>query len=579
MNHSGLYALVALDGAPIAPEDAIALGFPPETSPILARAVDGAMPGAINVALSPDRVTLFLGYFDEPEELCEMLGLPHASDPIALARAGFERCGADLPAAAIGEWSLLDWRADHGLTVMSSSARRDPVFFSRRGKLVAISPSLHSLGKLGWIDRSIDEAGMMVSIGHYHMRRAMPDRTLLRDVRRLPPGGSMRWDALGEHAAQSCKPSPAQAFGGSIHDAADQTANLLRRMFRQRLSRIENAGCLLSGGLDSSLVAWLLADQRDPGQPVTGFCSAAAPNSGFADEFGQASTVAEHLHLPLEAVVPEQYLSPYRPADARLEKGAGIILDPRHYLYDALAEAAAARTVSALFDGCYGEGTVTAHLPLATVRYRLREMARRIAGRPNLSAPFPGVSIARVAPHRFPNFSRELQKIASSRPDDDFRAVDPRGPWVFPPGGERRAAPPTELMPGRVRVEFPFRDVRLLQLFSGFPAAFMTHGALDRAPVRLILKDRVPETIRLQGKGLPFAPDHNLRLKLHAADAAARIPEFRRAGIDDWLDLDWLGEALGGMSAHGPQSLDSALEVQFTAIAAEFMLWWCNPAA
>ena len=574
MNHSGLFALVMLDGAPVAPEDAIALGFRPDGTSVMARAVDDAMPGAINAERSPDRITLLLGYLDEPEVLCETLGLQSSSDPISLARAGLERFGADLPAAAIGEWTLLDWIAESGLTVMSSSARRDPVFFARHGKLVAIAPSLHRIGKLEWIDREIDHAGMMASIGHYHLRRSMPDRTILRAVRRLTPGGSMRWDASGERAGRSCQPAPAHAFGGTIHDAAGETVRLLRRMFHQRLSRIDNAGCLLSGGLDSSLVAWLIADQRESGQSVTGFCSAATFGSGLADEFDQARTVAEHLAMPLAAVIPEPGVSPYRPAQAGFGRGAGITLDPRHYLYEALGEAAVGRSISALFDGSYGEGTVTAHLPLATLRYRLREIARRIAGRPNLSAPFPGVSIARVASQRLPDFTRELQQVVTSVPDDDFRAVDPRGPWVFPPGGERRAAPPTELIPGRVRVELPFRDARLLNLFASFPATFMTHGGLDRAPARLMLKDRVPEAIRLQRKGLAFAPDHNLRLKTHAAAAARRIPEFRRIGVDDWLDLDWLGEALAQMSAQGPQGLDSALEIQFTAMTAEFMLWW-----
>lgn len=574
MNPSGIYALVALDGAQIASNDAMALGFGPASGPIAARAVDDAMPGAINAAQGSDRVTLLLGHFDEPTKLCETLRLGRNADPIALARAGLERCGADLPAAALGEWTLLDWRADSGLTVMSSSARRDPVFFARHGNLIAIGPSLHCLGKLAWIDRTIDEAGMVATIGNYRLRKGMPGATLLGGVRRLPPGGSVRWHGRNEQVAQSRAAASPSRFTGTIHDAVDEATRLLRHIVGQRLDRVDRAGSLLSGGLDSTLIAWLLADQHKSNQAIACLCSAVDAKTGLVDETDKALILAEHLALRLDGVVPPDDLSPYRPSKARFERGAGLILDPRHYLYDALGEHAAERGISALFDGSYGEGTVTAHLPLATMRYRVRELLRRMVGRPNLWRDFDGISIARLAPHRLASMTQTYGKALDPAQGDAFRAVDPRGPWVFPPGADMRAAAPTELLPGRVRFEFPFRDARLLKLFASFPAAFMTNGGLDRAPARLILKDRVPEAIRLQRKGLAFAPDHNLRLKIHAADAAARIPEFRSAGIDDWLDLEWLGEALAQMSALGPQGLDSALEIQFTAMTAEFMLWW-----
>jgi asparagine synthase (glutamine-hydrolysing) len=73
---------------------------------------------------------------------------------------------------------------------------------------------------------------------------------------------------------------------------------------------------------------------------------------------------------------------------------------------------------------------------------------------------------------------------------------------------------------------------------------------------------------------MPASPDHNHRLQHEASAARERIALFRKAGIDDWLDLDWLDQALAGMSVTGPQSVNHGNEVQLTAMMAEFLLWW-----
>jgi asparagine synthase (glutamine-hydrolysing) len=133
--------------------------------------------------------------------------------------------------------------------------------------------------------------------------------------------------------------------------------------------------------------------------------------------------------------------------------------------------------------------------------------------------------------------------------------------------------PPTEVICGQLRLDYAFRDTRLLKLFSGFPARFLRHGGLDRAPARALLKGRLPDSIRLRTRGLPFSPDYDDRLRAQAPMALDRIPAFRAAGVDEWLDLDWLAEALARVHIHGPRTLTEAFELQLTACAAEFLTW------
>jgi asparagine synthase (glutamine-hydrolysing) len=226
------------------------------------------------------------------------------------------------------------------------------------------------------------------------------------------------------------------------------------------------------------------------------------------------------------------------------------------------------------FEGLWGELTVTGMLPLATPRYVMKQFARKLLRRPDSSASIPRLSIVRLAQHRLISLSDRVNAAMRTEPSSMVEAARPSAPWRFPLGRQMRTGPSTELRAGELRGEYIFRDMRLWRLFARFPARFLVHEELDRAPARLMLKGRVPEHIRLQKKGLPFSPDYGVRIRSMAPEARNRIALFRRADIDDLLDLDWLEAGLARMATTGPSSLEDTLQVQLTAVAAEFLLWW-----
>jgi asparagine synthase (glutamine-hydrolysing) len=123
-------------------------------------------------------------------------------------------------------------------------------------------------------------------------------------------------------------------------------------------------------------------------------------------------------------------------------------------------------------------------------------------------------------------------------------------------------------------MDFPYRDLRLVRLFAGMPADLLPPQARDRGLVRAMLADRLPDTIRLRTSGMAAEPDHDQRLQRQAPAARARIAAFRKAELDEWLDLDWLDRSLARVAEHGAEDAVDANEVQVTAMVAEFLTWW-----
>lgn len=281
--------------------------------------------------------------------------------------------------------------------------------------------------------------------------------------------------------------------------------------------------------------------------------------------------VAAHLGLHHVPVVPDRAASVYRPNPEIYQQAGGPTLSPRHYLYRALCASARDHGVETLFDGAFGELTLTSYMPLETPRYRLRQAAKRVLGRgagQTIDAPCH----IRLAPHRLAKLQltvaglvgpyREL--LASRKPGDV---------WGWIPGFDKSWGASTLLDHG-LRGHTPFRDPRLLALFAGFPARFLVQDGLNRAPARAMMAGRLPDAIRLRRTTGAFSPDYMMRICSQADEVLDRFPAFRKAEADDWIDLAWLEASLQQIGARGAQSIPEAFEVQLTAMAAEFLVWW-----
>jgi asparagine synthase (glutamine-hydrolysing) len=171
-----------------------------------------------------------------------------------------------------------------------------PLYLAQRAGRLRFASSLPALLDGGDVDTSIDA----VALHHYltfHSVVPAP-RTILTGVRKLPPATIRSYRSDGtftereywrpEHVRRS------EHAGMSRRDWADAVLAALRTAVRRRMVADVPVGVLLSGGLDSSLVVGLLAEEGQRGLKTF---SVGFPASGgeSGDEFAYSDLVAQRF--------------------------------------------------------------------------------------------------------------------------------------------------------------------------------------------------------------------------------------------------------------------------------------------
>lgn len=557
-------ALCRLDGAGLAVSDLRALGFDPSESSgaIVYSAIAEGIAEKAGITGSERRVSLLAGHPSLRGWRSDDLS------PVALMQSLFDRHGDQLPAQVDGEWIFLDWRPGK-LAIALSRQRRDWLFVARQGNKLALSSDVLRLAALDWVGRDLDTIGTAAALGRSPLRAALSGKSILPGVERLEPGSCTLFETGGDRRSRAAMPAISK-WEGSFADAVEAARDVLATILGERLDTATAPGVLLSGGLDSSTLAALLVAANRSGSGLTAFTSVAPHGSGLPDERTESSAVARHLGINQITVTPDVGTSPFRPHEDAFRLAGGPTLSPRHYLYRELASVARDTGADVLFEGSFGELTLTSFIPLRTPAYRLRRVMQRVVrGKKQGSS---SLFHARLAPHREHAISLQVREFVDRVPAEKVWR-DPGELWGWVSGYDKAWETPSLIDHG-IRFIAPFRDPRLLQLFAGFPASFLVQEGLNRAPARAMMQGMLPESIRLRRSVGPFSPDYMQRLRDHAEGALQRIALFRRAEADDWLDIDWLEQSLRRISSAGPASVAEAFEIQLTAMAAEFLVWW-----
>lgn len=571
--YDGIYAIASLDGAPVAPRDAAALGIPlsDEGQEIVLATSDRG-----TVAAGANRV--FVGHLDEPVAVAAMLGLATATTAADLVAAALDRDGDDAPMRLLGEWAFADWDpARCALTLAVSGTLRDPLLFATDGRRVAVAPHPRPLRRVGWIDAAFGPA-MLLTMGRPALRELIGDRTMLRGVRCVEAGTRLTIDASGVRAGgRAALPAP-ERWRGSFADAMTEVEALLRRIVREQMQRAGDAAIMLSGGLDSSLLAVFAAAERPSATSLVAVTSAAPPGSGLLDEVEFARAVADQAGIAFLPVVPADDSDVYRPSSDTLHWLDQPVCSARHYLYDALYRTAAEQGAHATFDGCDGEMTLTGYPDETGWRPWLRETLARVRRGPVARR---GDAVAQQAFHA--QLTPDAIALVADEAREGFRAppfadaVHGRDDvWGYSTAIAKKWRQTTTIQRPGMRHLLPFRDRRLLTLFAGMPYAFMTHGGITRAPARALLAGRVPEHVRLRTRGRPFSPDYRQRIRAQAGPARAHLAGYRRAGVGDWIDLAWLDSSLARIAAGGDITEEMVTRTQITACTAAFLGHWLS---
>ncbi|MDX1874807.1 N-acetylglutaminylglutamine amidotransferase [Mycolicibacterium sp. 120266] len=171
-----------------------------------------------------------------------------------------------------------------------------PLYWAEVGDAFRFASTLPALVAGGGVDTSIDP----VALHHYlSFHSVVPaPHTILRGVRKLAPGTVMRIEPDGRRVERTywnpVFERVAERASWSERDWEDALLASLRTAVERRLVADVPVGCLLSGGLDSSLIVGLLAEAGQHGLQTfsIGF-EAAGGEEG--DEFKYSDVIARHF--------------------------------------------------------------------------------------------------------------------------------------------------------------------------------------------------------------------------------------------------------------------------------------------
>ncbi len=187
-------------------------------------------------------------------------------------------------------FALWDERAQ-SLFLARDRMGQKPLYYAHHlPDVIAFASELSALLKLHWIERDIDPAALADYLRWGYI--AAP-RTIYRSIGKLPPGTCFRCDQENRIDGRTYFDPNDSNPGESDADAAAQTRHLVTQAAKRRLVADVPLGCLLSGGIDSSIVAAAMKSALGDDHPLQTF-SIGFDNPQY-DETAHAAEVAAHL--------------------------------------------------------------------------------------------------------------------------------------------------------------------------------------------------------------------------------------------------------------------------------------------
>jgi asparagine synthase (glutamine-hydrolysing) len=187
-----------------------------------------------------------------------------------------------------------------------------PLYITEDARRIRFASSLPALLAGGGVDTGIDP----VALHHYLTFHSVvpPPRTILRGVTKVPPASLVAFEPDGRRTSTTYWTPDFTRRNDradwSEKDWEDAVLDALRVAVERRLVADVPVGCLLSGGLDSSLIVGLLAEAGQHGLSTfsIGFESVGGVDG---DEFAYSDIVAERfgtnhhkIRIPTDRMLP-----------------------------------------------------------------------------------------------------------------------------------------------------------------------------------------------------------------------------------------------------------------------------------
>ncbi len=241
--------------------------------------------------------------FLELKQDLEKTGYPfRGSGDTEVLLAGYREWGIDeLVRRLHGMFAFAVW--DHPqrkLTLVRDRLGVKPLMWWSSGKEIAFASTLGALRAAG-INGPID-ADAIVQFLEFGF--VLDDRSVWQGLHKLPPAHILEWQAgeVRQRCYWSLNNEPDPNLRIDWEEAVRETERLLLESVRLRLCSDVPIGALLSGGIDSSLVCWALAENKSDVRAFT----VGMPGDP-ADETAAARATAARLGIRHQMVeLPEQ---------------------------------------------------------------------------------------------------------------------------------------------------------------------------------------------------------------------------------------------------------------------------------
>ena len=204
------------------------------------------------------------------------------------------RSGAGGVARLVGMFAFALWdRERRELLLCRDRLGIKPlVYAGLDGGHLAFASEIHALKAHPGVDLSVDAD----ALSEYRACLYVPGpRTIYRGIRKLPPGHMLRWRDGTVLLEKYWAPAVTGGRAPTLDEAAEEVLPLVRRAVVERMVADVPLGCFLSGGIDSSVIAALMAEEakaRDAA-PVRTFTMTF--NEAAYDERAAAGAVAGHI--------------------------------------------------------------------------------------------------------------------------------------------------------------------------------------------------------------------------------------------------------------------------------------------
>ncbi len=215
------------------------------------------------------------------------------SDTEVLLRLLMRQGRAALP-RLMGMFAFALWdRRDRSFLLVRDRLGVKPLVWSRLADGgLAFASEIHGLRAHPGLDLGLDHQALSDYLACLYVPHP---RTLHRGIHKLPPGHWLEWRDGHVSTGQWWTPSFVGGRRPSVDEAAEEVLPLLDSAVRLRMAADVDVGCFLSGGIDSSVIAALMARaRRESGEPPPCTFTMTFDEAAY-DEREAAAQVAAHV--------------------------------------------------------------------------------------------------------------------------------------------------------------------------------------------------------------------------------------------------------------------------------------------